>query len=179
MNQSLLLNQDPVTLYGFENGIKRMLLDLESYISPFFVDFQPLFFVLSKIAFIIIPLIALGLLFHLIFIKKRRFIDKLSKKNIIMNLIALALYFGLSFCTITLGYGFNINFAALVLPCIAKCFGPYISGIFAILQYLPLSVIYATNFNFLSIIISGISGMLYGYYFYVLSQIWRMCEELL
>ena len=114
MNQSLLANQEHNALYGFENGIPRMLADLEAYISPFFIDFQPLFFVLSKVAFLIIPLVALGILFYLVFIKKRRLVDKLTKKHLLIYAGALILYFGLSFCTINFGYGFNINFSALV-----------------------------------------------------------------
>ena len=68
-------------LYDPENGVMRMFSDLESYIYPIFMKSQPLLYALAKIAFIIIPIIAIGILSYLIFYRKHRILNKLTKKN--------------------------------------------------------------------------------------------------
>lgn len=154
-------------LYDPENGVMRMFSDLESYIYPIFMKSQPLLYALAKIAFIIIPIIAIGILSYLIFYRKHRILNKLTKKN---NYIfwgaALVIYVCLFFTKVSFEYGFSIDASRLVLPVIAKFYGPYIAGIFAIIQYLVMGLIGGGNFSFLLMLIAAVSGMMYGILFY-------------
>ena len=111
-------------LYNQGNGVARMFSDLESYIYPIFMKSQPLLYALARIAFIIIPLIAVGILSYLIFYRKHQIINKLKKNNFIIWVASLVVYIGLSFFKVNLGYGFSIDASRLVLPIIAKFFGP-------------------------------------------------------
>ena len=154
-------------LYNPENGILRMITDLEGYINPVFTKYQPLLYALASIAFILIPLIAIGILSYLIFYRKHRILKKLTKKNnYIWWGIALLIYIGLSFIKHDIGYGFTFNTASLILPVIAKFSGPYIAGIFGILQYLVISIITKSNLSIMLALIAGVSGMIYGMFFY-------------
>ena len=72
-------------LYVTENGIERMFTDLRDYIYPVYVKCQPLMYALTKIAFILIPLIAIGLIAFLHIRKKHRFGRKLLKKKKLTN----------------------------------------------------------------------------------------------
>lgn len=155
------------TMYVTENGIDRMFSDLEHYIYPLFAKFQPLMYVLAKIAFLIIPLVAIGIILYLHFYKKHRFGNKLYKKN---NYIfwgaSLVVYIVLSFISIDIYDGFSINTNAFVLPVIAKFFGPYVAGLFAIVQYTLMAIIKEGNFNFLLMLVAAIGGLIYGLFFY-------------
>lgn len=154
-------------LYGPENGIARMFSDLENYIYPIFAKFEPLTKALSNISFIIIPLIAACILCYIIFYRRHRFLDKITKRNnYIFWGICLVIYIGLTFTRIEFDYGFTLNASRLVLPLIAKLSGPYISAIFALLQYIVSAIINGGSFNILLMIIAAVSGMLYGLFFY-------------
>lgn len=163
MNTTYAANE----LYNPENGILRMFSDLENYIYPIFLKSQPLLYALASIAFIIIPLIAVGILSYLIFYKKYRFFNKFTKRNnYIWWGIALLVYIALSFTKKNIGYDLTLDASRLILPLIAKFFGPYISGIFAVLQYLLMSLINGGRCSILLLLIAAISGMLYGIFFY-------------
>lgn len=158
-------------LYVTENGIERMFTDLRDYIYPVYVKCQPLMYALTKIAFILIPLIAIGLIAFLHIQKKHRFGRKLlKKKNYIILGSALAAYVLLSFIEVKLFFGFTLGPSSFVLPLIAKFFGSYVSALFAIAQYFIASIIAlftnSGSFNFYLMLIAAISGMLYGIFYY-------------
>jgi len=168
LNTTDVLNSaggEQLGIYG--NGIIRMFTDLESYIYPFFSKLQPLLYALANIHFIIIPVLFVLLILYITLYKKHRLLNKLEKKK---NLYTwgglLVLYLILSFCKFSIGFGLSFDLSRLVLPAVAKFYGPIIACLFAIAQYMLTSIFKSDNFNLMLLLVGAISGILYGILFY-------------
>ncbi len=173
MDTSTITPVDANTLYNPENGILRMFSDLESYIYPVFMKSQPLLYALAKISFVFIPALFLILLAYIVFRRKHHFFNKFKKKyNYIFWAIALIAYtllaiLRMSFPNAFSIYGYtSVDPSRLVLPVIAKFFGPYIAAIFAVLQYLIMSAVSHRRLSIILALIPAISGFLYSLFFY-------------
>ena len=167
MNEALPLLENPEQIYTGSDNVARMFYDMQSYIYPWFSKIQILMTVLSKICFIIIPLIFITLMAYVCIHKKHSFIRKFKDTRKIISYVSfLVLYYILSLFTIKFTYGFSIEFSSIVLPLVAKLYGPLIAMIFSVIQLLITVVTSGSSLSVMLILVSAIMGLLYGLCFY-------------
>lgn len=154
-------------VYNLDNGIFRMLVDLKSYLRPFFVSSQPLLSALVKINYIFIPILFVLLLLYTKLYRKHKFIRKIKNKNTIYGCVAgLVAYCLLIFAKVDFGHNLGINLGNIVLPTIAKVYGPLIACVFAVFQAILSATLKVNNINLLVLFVAAITGLLYGIFLY-------------
>lgn len=155
-------------IYNPVEGVNRMIGDIEGMFSGLVYKLHPIFRVLSIINIYLVIAVFLGLLVHMIFVRKHTIRNKLTRPtNYFTALILLLLYALLTEAPISLGPETSFNFGLVVMPLAAKLFGPILTCAFGMLQYGTSFVMHAEEtFNVSAILVAGISGMIYGWIIY-------------
>ena len=158
---------DSALLAYTSTALVRMFSDLESYIYPLYAKSQPLLYALGNINFVVIPFIFIVFLAYAKLYKRHRLLNKFENKQNLKNWgMALVVYIILSFCKINLGLDVVFNFNVIILPVIAKHYGPLIACLFAMAQYLLNVIFSGSSLNLLFLIIAATSGCIYGLMLY-------------
>lgn len=149
-------------------GINRMVADIESFLQPIIFKIHPILHLLSKINLQLIITVFIGLSIYLFVIKKHRIIRRFrDRETYIFSIIGLILFYVLSLSAIPLGPNIKFNFGLVVMPVIAKFFGPTVSLVFGLCQYFVQFLnVNGLEFSLAMMLTGAISGMLYALFLY-------------
>jgi len=113
----------------------------------------------------------------MIFIRKHRVIEKLKKpQNYFAAGVILVIYVILTEAPLKISDGIVLNFGLVALPMASKLFGPVLSGVFGIIQYGTSFVMHSGEvFSPSSMLVAGISGILYGWIIYARRTSYLRC----
>lgn len=155
-------------IYNPVVGINRMIADIESVFEKVVFKLHPLLRVMSIANLYIVIAVFVALLAYMIFVRKHTVMNKLRRPtNYFAAAVLLVIYAFLTEAPLRLGPGLNLNFGLVVMPMAAKLFGPILSCVFGMIQYGTSFIMHVgEEFNFASVLVAGISGMLYGWIIY-------------
>ncbi len=164
-------------IYNPVSGINQMIDDIESFINPMVFNFQPVIRLMGMINLFLVIALFVGLLCYLVFVRKHGIKKKLAdNRTYIFAGVMLAIYAFLTETPVKLGPYINFNFALFVMPVFAKKMGPLMACAFGILQYGVSFVMHSGEaFNFTTLLLAGISGMLYGRFLYARKTTYLRC----
>ena len=164
-------------LYNPVEGINQMIADIESVVTPLVFKFQPLLRILSILNIYLVVICFVTTLLYLVFKRKHRIGSKLKRPtNYFMAGFFLLLYILLTETPIRLGPAISLNFGLVVMPMAAKAFGPLLGGAFGIVQYGASFAMHSGEaFNLSSVLVAGLSGMIYGRFLYARHTTYLRC----
>ncbi len=155
-------------IYNPVVGINRMITDIVGFFEKLVFKIHPLLRVMSLANIYIVVAVFVGLLLYMIHVRKHTIMSKLKRStNYFAAAVLLVIYAFLTEAPLRLGPSLSLNFGLVVMPLAAKLFGPILSGIFGMIQYGTSFIMHSgESFDFASILVAGISGMLYGWIIY-------------
>ncbi len=164
-------------IYNPVSGFNRMLDDIENFVNPIIFELHPLLRITSIINLYVVIVVFAALLFYLLRIRKHRVVNKLKRPtNYFAAGILLVVYAILTEAPLRLGPAISLNFGLVIMPMAAKLFGPILSGAFGILQYATSFVMHSGEaFSLNSMLVAGISGMIYGRFIYSHKNTYTRC----
>ena len=155
--------------YKIVTGISRMLSDIEGFVTPVTQQLYPVLRYLSRINIWVVSVVFAAMLGYLLFIRHHHIMKKLKRSvNYFSAGALLLIYVLVSETPIRVGPVVNVNVGLIVMPLAAKLFGPVLAGGFGIIQYI-------TSFSISSMLVAGISGMIYGRIIYMRKTTYLRC----
>ena len=159
---AMIINNNNSSLSGFD----RMIEDANRAAEPIFEFFKPFASFLHSVGLYLAAGVFVLLMAYLIFVRKHTVKKKLcNKKNYIFIFVMLALYVVLSVLSSFNTY-IDINLNIVAITMVAKQLGPVISGVFGLLQYFAALIVTDVNISVASMLVAGISGMIYAIFIY-------------
>ena len=163
--------------YNVVTGIDRMLNDIEEFVYPVTFKLHPVLRYLSSINIWVVTAVFAAMLIYLICIRHHHVINKLKRPtNYFVAMILLFIYAFISETPLRIGSVTSINVGLVTMPLAAKLFGPVLAGAFGIIQYATSFVMHQGEaFNLSSLMVAGISGMIYGRIIYMRKTTYIRC----
>jgi hypothetical protein len=163
--------------YSVVTGISRMLNDLEGFIEPVTFKLYPILRWLSSVNVWVVSIVFVAMLCYLLFIRHHHVLSKLKHSANYFSAGALLLIYVLVCETpLRIGPVVSINVGLFVMPLAAKLFGPVLAGAFGIIQYAASFAMHQGEaFDISSMLVAGISGMIYGRIIYLRKTTYLRC----
>lgn len=155
-------------IYNPVAGFNRMIEDIEDFLNPLIFKLHPVFRIMSIMNIFVVILVFAAMLFYMVYVRKHRVAKKLKRStNYFAAGILLLIYAILTETPLKIGPAISLNFGLVIMPLAAKLFGPVLTGAFGILQYATSFVMHSGEaFSLSSMLVAGISGMIYGWFIY-------------